>query len=831
MCSNFILQAKLYIRTFFFTLLLTLVINNCFSKTFDGNALEVNKKPSDSDSSSKDTSTIKLPTSENGPEQPVNYSARDSIELDNVKKVIHLYGKAKVIYGKMTVEADKIIIYLDKNEVQAFGLRDNIGKLIEPVKFKDGDDFFDCPEMAYNFKSKKGKIIDIYTKEGDLHLHAQKAKRMPDESIFVKKGKITTCDHPEPHFYFEASKLKVIPEKVMVAGFTHLVIRDLHTPLFVPFGIFPNNKQKQSGVIIPSQGSDNGQTGFTDLGYHWAINDYVHSELLGSLFFGGTFRTNLTTTYSKKYKYTGDISLKHNNVVTGTKGLSNYKVQKDYNLVWNHRQDIKAHPKNNFSAGINLQSSSYRNTQQLTHTTAATSVQGANISQLKFDRREKWGTISVNSTFNQNFQTKKTTLNAPGITLNVRNQKLIGALQMSGSANFVNTVTADDSAFWEQFNDKLKNGLKATTVLDFGRSYKLLKYFNLTLPNLTVNGYLNSKYINKTFEGDTLRTDVIKRAKASYDMKLGNFGLNTKVYGVFEFKDGMKIKGFRHTMTPGVTFSYSPDFFIESQDIKRTYFDSVYAKQVEYSIYENTNYSVYTPSATEQLNLNYSLMNNLQAKVRQGADSSDTYKKVNVLNNFDINGSYNFLADSMNWSDVNVNLNTNPGFLKNLNVRAVLSPYDIDSLGQKKNVLLWKNNSIGKWTYLGVGTNITLSRKDFLPKGIPSTQTGVFNWLLNVTYTFDYRPYSTGSQLNNTLTLAGNVTLTKNWSFQFNAPYNFQTNTISKISSVSFVRQIHCWEILLNWLPFSDRANYTFTIRPKAGILSDLKWEKKSINN
>ena len=45
-------------------------------------------------------------------------------------------------------------------------------------------------------------------------------------------------------FTFEASKIKVVPGKKIVVGPTNLIVRDLRTPIWVPFGMFPNNQKK-----------------------------------------------------------------------------------------------------------------------------------------------------------------------------------------------------------------------------------------------------------------------------------------------------------------------------------------------------------------------------------------------------------------------------------------------------------------------------------------------------------------------------------------------------------------------------------------------------------
>jgi uncharacterized C2H2 Zn-finger protein len=829
------LQTKLNIRRFTFTLVLGLIINNCFSKTLvtdtaniDSSSVLVNND------SLAIGDTTSLPLSKNGPETKVEYTAKDSIELDNANQILHLYGNATVNYGEMSIEADMIIIYLETNKVSAFGKKDSTGKIIEKVRFQDGEEFFLAPQMNYNFKSQKGKIRQIYTQEGDLHLHAKQAKKMPDNNIFVKHGKITTCDHENPHFYFSASKLKVIPGKVMVAGPTHLVIRDFHTPIWVPFGIFPNNSEKQSGIIIPSQSNLAGQAGISEFGYHWAVNDFLHLEFLSSIYFGGSFQLSADAQYLKKYKYKGNLALKHNNTISGIAGITGHSILKDYNLIWNHVQDRKAHPKSSFKAGVTAKTGTYNQTQLVTQNNVNSFVQSANSSQITWGWNEKWGGLSVFSRFDQNFSTKITKLTAPSMNLNVTKRKLVGLLQVSGNVSLVNTLSAVDSVFVDEWQEVMKNGMKATTTFDIGQSYTIplpiLKYFRFSMPTLTVNSYANSKYINKDVVADTLQESVIKKVKLAYDFKFGGFGVNTKAYGMYKLKEGMFFKAFRHTITPGVTMSYTPDFYIDAQDINRKYIDPTTGKEVEYSIYENRDYSVHSPTARESWRLNYSILNNLQAQMRTLRDTVMSYKKINLITGLDLTGSYDFLAEEFNWSDVRIGLNTNPGFLKTLNFSAVVSPYALDSTGTKINTLLWDSiQQVGRLTRFEVNTRVALKKALFVKttKNNPS----VFKWNMDIGYTFRYeKPTSEDANLTNVLSLSGAVTLSENWKFSYSAPVRIIQRDLDPLTTnLSIVRKLHCWEMLVTWFPIStdSKAQYTFTIRPKSGILADLKYEKK----
>lgn len=807
--------------------LLGLLINNGFSKTFNNDSIQVPDSLKISGDSSN--TIIKTKSSPNAPETIVKYFARDSIVMDNIKNVVYLYSEAKVEYGEMIVNADTIIIYLDKNEVYAKGGLDSLGKR-KKVHFQDGDQSFDAPEMAYNFDSKKGRIYDIVTEESEMYLHAKIAKRSPSEDIYVQKGKITTCDAEDPHFYFEAEKLKVKPGKYIVVGPTHLVIRNVHTPLWVPFGIFPNNATRQSGILIPGPASDRGQQGLRELGYHWAINDYVHATLLTDVFFSGLFRANLRFDYKRLYKYNGELALNYNRNPSGIVGLSNFSTTEDYEFIWKYNQDSKANPKTRFNVNITARTATFNKTQNQNITTSYNSVQSYNRSNVSWGLNESWGSFQSTADFNQDFARKQITMKAPNLNLRFNNKRIIGNLQFRTTIDARNEVTSGDSTFFQQdIFTKMNNGGRINTVFDFGKSYRVLKYINMTLPSLTVNGYVNYKTIRQTSTSKGIVRDTVPELRGAYDMSLGNFRFNTKIFGTYTFKEGMYVKGLRHTIDPTVSLTWNPDFFIDAQDVNRILRDSIGENIGEYSIYQN---SMYRPTASRALSANFSLNNVLQGKVKEKKDSTYSYKKINIIQALNATSRYNFLADSLKWDDIRLNLNANPGFLKNFNIDAVINPYEKDSLGNSVNRLLWKKNQIGRLVNFNIRSTAGISRKTFIPKQFrESVLKDGFNWTMNISYTFSYRKPNEEVTLNNSLETNGNVEFNNKWGFSYRLPIDIETFNISQNTSLSFRRDLHCWEMTVDWLPFNNNVNYTFTIRPKAGMLSDLKYEKRNQGN
>ncbi len=828
--------SKLNITSRFLAVLLGLLINNGFSKTLSFNSLESIFPDSNdvsllADSVIKDTVLVDE-ISDGAPDFPVKYTAKDSIDFDNTNQIVYLFGEAKVDYGKISLEADKIKVFIGKNEVHAFCKKDSItGKILQKVVFTDDGDSFEAPEMKYNFNTKKGRIIQAATQEGEMHLLSNVGKKMPNNDIFLKRGKLTTCDHEHPHFYFESQKLKVIPGKKIIVGPTNLIIRELRTPIWLPFGIFPNNQKKKSGILIPGYDNRRGSFGLDQLGYHWAINDYIHAEFLTSVYFSGRTLLSGELKYKKRYKYDGKIKLNYTKDVIGTPDISGYKITKDFNLKWIFNQNSKAHPKSKFGISIDAKSPTFNQTQNLNATTAISTVQGQNNSQIRWGWTDKKWSLTTTSSLNQNFSQKRISMTLPKANLSIRAINK-GIFTFRGSAETKSQVTTGDSTFFSNKTlQSIRNGATAKVDIDISKRVTFFKYLNLTLPRVTWKSYLITEEISKVQAENGLRNDTANTFNYAYDLSLTNIGINTKIFGTYKFSKGSFLKALRHQITPAANLTYRPDFFIDAQNINQIAFDTVANKNTEYNKYST---AMYRPNASKAASLNLVLDQNLQSKIKDLSDSTGlNYKKINIINRFRLESSYNFLKDSLNWSTLKISLNTAPLFLKNLDISGFFSPYAIDANGQEYNELLWSSGQIGRLTRLTAQTALSLNR-NMLTKwmfGLEKSPKDNFGWTMDVNYTYNYSKPAFEASTHQTFGIRGKVQLTKKTEFNYNLPINLKTRNFATTGYFNIKRDLHCWLITLNYLPFYENLNFSFIIQPKASLLRDVKFDRNYRGN
>ncbi|MDR0418761.1 MAG: LPS-assembly protein LptD, partial [Prevotellaceae bacterium] len=253
---------------------------------------------------------------------PIFSEGRDStvFVLGGERRVL-IYGNAKVTMEDMELTADFIDFNMDSKIAFARGTYDTLGNVTGRPVFKQGSETYTMDSMYYNFESQKAKIYTVVTQQQDGYLHGDAIKRMPDNTIYVKDGKYTSCDHEHPHYYMALTKAKVIPNDKVVFGPAYFVLEDVPTPLIIPFGLFPQSSSRSSGIIVPSYGEEV-RRGFyfREGGYYFAFNDYVDLAITGDIFTLGSWRVGARSSYAWNYKFNGGFNVNYAANIAGEKG-------------------------------------------------------------------------------------------------------------------------------------------------------------------------------------------------------------------------------------------------------------------------------------------------------------------------------------------------------------------------------------------------------------------------------------------------------------------------------------------------------------------------------
>lgn len=789
---------------------------------------------------------------------PVYYNSDDSLLNDMKNRKAFLYGNAVVKYEDMTINAAFIEVDLDKKEVYAYGRTDG-DSIVGKPEFNQGDETFVADTIRYNFNSKKGIIKNVTTVYDGAYLIGGKTKLHENKHIHMTHGKFTTCDLPDPHFYFNLSKAIVIPDDKIISGPANLVVEDVPTPIGIPFGFFPNKKGGTSGIIIPEFGDEENRGFFLrNGGYYWAINDYVDLTVLGDIYSKGSWGAGMIMNYKLRYKFNGSLSFKYNRNLFGYRGLSNFSASNQYALRWKFTQDSKANPNSTFSADVNMSSTDYDKYNSYNVNNYMTSTKQSSVSYSYVFPNTPLS-MSVALKHSQNSNTGSIDLTLPEFAFNMsriypfKRKKAVGKsrfyekISIAYTMNATNKIRTNDADFFNIPYDSITNGI--IHRIPINASFKLFKYTTLT-PSFNYNERWYFKRFSKQWNDseNLLETDYASTFARVWDYN-ASLSWSTTIYGMFNFRKG-KVKALRHVFSPNVSFSYVPDFGKEKYKYYGTYSRVMYNNSTGqydtvsnmYSMFEGLPYG--TPNKGGSGTVNITLGNNLEMKLRNQKDTTKDNMKIKLLESFNISTNYNIFADSLRWAPISITARTRIKVV-DISFNTTLDPYAIaqNEYGtyQRINKALVKTNghlvrmTIG---YLTVGFSLNSKARD---KKIAEQQESLYDiiygypnsyvdfnvpWNLRVSYTFRYtKPYDE-MKITQTLNVSGELNITKKWKISVATGYDFEAKKMSP-TTIDIYRDLHCWEMSLHVVPFGQHKSYAFQINVKASMLQDLKLNKR----
>lgn len=843
----------------------------------------------------KDTLAL-LDSAKNVPKSDIEteilYFAEDSIITDFSENKVYLYKKAWFEYGKMRLDADRIVIDWKNSELYAYGIADSLGVVSGNPFFKDGNSVYEIrKEMRYNFKTQKAIIKDVVTEQQDGVLRGTTIKKTEDGSVYLDHGYYTTCKLTKPHWHISSSKIKSISGKQVVSGPFNLYFNGIPTPLGLPFGLIPDTpEEKASGVIFPSYGREQVRgLSLRDLGYYFAFNDYIHLRVTGDVYSKGGWGLKSQAMYTKKYRYSGGFNMDFQKFVSPETELNplNYNT---FRVQWNHSPITRGTGR--FSASVNAGSTSYFNN-VVNPNNFANNVTGDLSSNISYSKTFA-GTpfsLSANLRHSQSVQTGEVRLDLPTIGINMNRQspfqnvkfEPLKTLNIAWNFNLQNSISNRINTFGQtnptdgpqtipfnldNFGLLLRNGNNgARNTIPISSNFSLFKYFTGTASaNYTELWYMqryNYSYNASTNQVDRIKEDGFNRV-GFYNT---SFSMNTNFYGFYNFSGKGKLQTIRHHMAPTFGFNFNPDF----SDPAYGYYQEVQSdKSGQLRRYSRHQGMIFGDAPLgEARALSLGLRNVIEAKLKTQTDSTEgEFKKIPLLESFNINTAYNFAADSFQLSPIQLSARTTLFAQKlSINVNSTIDPYatqfTVDSDGKRRysssQEFAWKKGQgIGTIRNASLNLNASLNpqngqnpgqvrdelTQDFIQRG------GIMNqfveneinrivadpsqyidwdipWNLTVGYNLAYaRQVNNSTNITQAMNVSGDLSISEKWKINFNTGYNFDQNEITQ-TMIGIARDLHCWQMNVNWVPFGRFTSYNIDIRVKSTILQDLKVSRR----
>jgi len=809
-------------------------------------------------------------------EYPIAYQA-DLIAYNMQNQTTLLQHAAKIKYGDMTMEAGQVGVYWRQNLLRARSMTDTLGATDYPVLKQTGQEDFHGATMAYDLQSQRGKVAAGRTKLDEGNYFGKEVTRVNQDVYLMSEGYYTTCSLEEhPHFYFYSKQMKLLTDKIIIAKPVVLYIADI--PLFaLPFAVFPQKRDRSSGFILPSYDyrPNNGGRALKGFGYYWAINDYSDFKMTGDFWDQyEEFKLRSVLRYKKRYRINGrlDASMASKRVALDDPATWGWKLSFSHNQTIDPSFSIRANANLSGDANFDRTYSQNQNSRLNTRLHSGISV-NKKLTSIK-------SSLSLNGTYDQNLQVTRRIAVAPAAA----NIKLSGpslawpSFRFSRSSSALIPAQGNEEHWYNNFRWGYGN------TFSNKRKWSYLSYENPdslsadTLLWQTEVTNSRSWNHNLSLSGNTQLAQVLKLVgSVNYQDKWGfryldpilndqhqvlidtasgalqtqeiegfirrgtfntNLSLNTKLYGLFPVHLG-PLQAIRHTLTPSLSLRYTPNFATPFWGYTRALSDS---SGVSHTFDRFAGSDLGATPSRDALSLNYSLNNVFDYKLF----SHDTEMKGQFFT-WSLGGSYNFKADSLKASDISNNFKISLGKNFKLSPRATFELYERDSTGTHKidqfraPRMTRASFSFGfRLQGAGPGGRHTIAKESVIvdssatatPGGFvldEPTSGGLAAWTANFSFSYTYSHQNPLLDPKQTFSLntALKFNFSENWAVTYNPRFNLIERKLVS-GSIGVTRDLHCWNMTINWTPMGRWGGINILIRPKARQLQDLKLEHTS---
>jgi hypothetical protein len=646
-------------------------------------------------------------------------------------------------YRDATLKARTIEMNFKTSVLQASGAPSDTAARARPTFQRGENQSFTGKTLSYNLRTRRGRVVAARTQQQDGYVQGEAVKVFEDSTLLVRDGTYTTCNCPPgetPSYSLRSNQMKV-QGRWVYTGPVQLYLFNIPTPLWLPFGFFPNVPGRRSGPLAPSYGQDRRKGLFLrDWGWYFALNAYTDLQLRASVWSRGSFEVNPTFRYRKRYSYNGRVDLTYRRTRIGEEEDPNFTNRHRGQLRWSHSQDLS--PTARIRGDVNLVTSTDFARRNSNNYDDAVSQEIS--SNLRYSKN--WPgdgkNLSISANQRQQLQSGQVSMTLPSLNFSQRSFKLFDIEQAVGEDRWYEKITTsydlsvennysfrprdpeeirarDDStladsleqanvtdiAWYEALVNRRKYRLatgndepfdfQATHRIPVSASFRLNRY-NLSLsPNFRYNSDWRISTTRKFVDvnTDSVDTDTVnvsantveRRVRGFYARRGFSTGIsaNTELFGIFPLRLG-PLEGLRHRMAPSLSLNFRPNFnapfWGRTRTLRYDNGDPVIDDQTGTPIRYDILGGNRVRGSTEQRTLSFNLDNELETKYVTVDSTGERSEETIKLLDFDLDTAYNFTADSLKLSDIGLRARTT---IQDFSVRSSMtfSPYALRPTG------------------------------------------------------------------------------------------------------------------------------------------------------
>lgn len=693
---------------------------------------------------------------------------------------IRLQESASVQYGEAWLRAGNIVFDVDRQVIEAS----------EQPKLSDGGSVVGGVAMDYDVESREGVIHAGRTEFEGGYYQGRRVKRIDDDTLLIEDGLYSTCENEDPHFHFLAPQLKIrLHDKVIGRP---VILHVANIPILaLPYFLFPIEKGRRSGILTPEI-----EVGFSEargryvrnLGYYWAINDYIDLTTWVDFFERSPrWITYAESRYRRRYAFDGHLygsfatsyPPRAETIASQARGTSN-----QWELRARHAHDLG--PTSSLKLDANFVSSKGFLLQQGIGTDIEQQVDRDLQSTLSFTKTWSGASLTTFATRRQDLEADSgrvevaSTLPSVSFSLTRRTVGHAASGRRGAFLPALSSVSWGYSFSAEQAVTEIKEGPTSRAAaarhdVSISDNRKIVGTVNVQ-PRFSYSEFL----FEKDREGN--RWERAGRWSAGVSTNAVFYGTSVRPIG--------PLVALRHVVTPSLSFSYQPR--IEGGDR----FDPVGG-------------IAFGGGARSRV-VTASVQNRYEAKIRHGEE----VKKIADLASIGLSTSYNLELDEHPISPLSVTFRMNPHPAFNVDASSRHDFYGEGltslSLGGNLRVSGSTAGALPAGSEFLRGDELSSSRRGLLGKDKEAAQGQPWSLSLGYTYSRGANPSDFQSTVQGRMSLS----LTPKWAITYSMNANVREKEITN-QALSIRRDLHCWQASFDRRFFGGSASYYFRIGVK----------------
>lgn len=476
----------------------------------------------------------------------------DSIYYHYNTEQIYLYGNTSVKYQTSTILADSLQIDLKKERAFSTGRTVLI----------DNDQVLIGNQVYYDVNSQTGMMYGAASKLEKGYYYGEEVRKVDDDIYDVDGGRFTTCEDPEPDFWFWSRQMRLyrgdkIVGKPVIAYVNHMPV------FYFPFLTFSIKRGRQAGFLIPEPGYNNVDGKFVrNVAFFYPYKDYADATLGFDLMEKTGWTGNLETRYVKRYLYDGNFYTSLKRAISGS------TVNTDYSIRGRHHHELGN--KATFDANIDYISNKriWESSTDIDEFLAQSVT-----SSISFRKPISSSYLNVGASYSEDLINNTANVSLPSASFSLPTRPVHEIFTAGDNAstrnkwwtnfNYSYNVRLDHTGYLREENRSLSDLIWSNTMDSTGTRF-------LNEHHAGIKHYFGVNYNYKAFgwlnltQGFNYNEAWMDRDKNDVKWVRGNdystvSSANFTIYGIRNIPN-FYVSTVRHIITPSAAFTYSPGF-------------------------------------------------------------------------------------------------------------------------------------------------------------------------------------------------------------------------------------------------------------------------------